>query len=148
MDRRASRATVLLGYQVPHLGRSLPAVADHVLAVCSHFAPPGIRVHRTAVRQLALFVLEGAAAERGELLVRHAVPYAYLGSLTEEERRRYTDWVDPLVHGHTLEDWLGGQLDAGFVLMGFCEDRDPGHPLARLLTAFAATRAVKPRAGP
>ena len=46
--------------------------------------------------------------------------------------------------GHTLEDQIGGQLDAGFVLTGLFEDRDTDHPLAKFLPAFLATRAVKP----
>ena len=48
--------------------------------------------------------------------------------------------------GHTLEDQLGGQLDAGLVLTGLYEDRDPAHPLAKFLPTFLATRAVKPAA--
>jgi hypothetical protein len=74
----------------------------------------------------ALYVFDDALAERGELVVRHAVPYSDLASLTEEERRRYTEKDEPLVYGHTLGDQLGGQLDAGF------------------LPTFLATRAVKP----
>ena len=60
--------------------------------------------------------------------------------MTDEQRRRYTDEDEPLVFGHTLED----QLDVGFLLAGFYEDREPAHPLARFLPAFAATRAVRP----
>jgi len=126
---------------------------------CSNCFVPDVRpVWRAAFRVLrpggvllagfvnaALYVFDDAAAERGELVVRHAVPYSDLASLTEEERRRYTEKGEPLVYGHTLEDQIGGQLDAGFVLTGFYEDRDPGHPLARFLPAFAATRAVKPQ---
>jgi SAM-dependent methyltransferase len=129
---------------------------------CSNCFVPDVRpVWREAFRVLrpggvllagfvnpALFIFDDAAAERGELLVRHAVPYSDLASLTEEERRRYTDQDEPLVHGHTLGDQVGGQLDAGFVLTGFYEDHDPGHPLAQFLPAFIATRAVKPRAEP
>jgi SAM-dependent methyltransferase len=92
----------------------------------------------------ALFIFDDAATERGELVVRHAVPYSDPSSLTEEERRCYTDKDEPLTYGHTLEDQIGGQLDAGFVLAGFYEDRDPGHPLGKYLPAFIATRAVKP----
>jgi SAM-dependent methyltransferase len=93
----------------------------------------------------ALYLFDDALAEKGELVVRHAVPYSDVDSLTEAERRRYTDKGEPLVYGHTLEDQVGGQLDAGFVLTGFYEDRDPTHPLAKFLPAFIATRAVKPR---
>jgi SAM-dependent methyltransferase len=91
----------------------------------------------------ALFVFDDAEAEEGRLVARHAVPYSDVTSLTEEERRRYTDKEEPLVYGHTLEDQIGGQLDASFVLTGFYEDRNPGHPLAKLLPTSIATRAVK-----
>jgi SAM-dependent methyltransferase len=126
---------------------------------CSNCFVPQVRpVWREAFRVLhgggvllagfvnpALYLFDDASAEKGELVVRHAVPYSDLESLTEEERRRYTDKGEPLVYGHTLEDQLCGQLDAGFVLTGFYEDRDPAHPLAKFLPAFIATRAVKPR---
>jgi hypothetical protein len=92
----------------------------------------------------ALYVFADAEAEQGRLMARHAVSYPDVTSLTDEERRRHTDKHEPLVYGHTLEDQIGGQLDAEFVLTGFYEDRDPGHPLSRLLPTFVATRAVKP----
>jgi SAM-dependent methyltransferase len=140
----------------------LSAFADGTFGLvfhpCSNCFVPDVRpVWREAFRVLrpggvllagfanpALYVFDDALAEKGELVVRHAVPYSDLASLTEEERRRYTDKDEPLVYGHTLEDQVGGQLDAGFLLAGFCEDRDPSHPLARFLPAFAATRAVRP----
>jgi SAM-dependent methyltransferase len=91
-----------------------------------------------------LFIFDDSRAEQGELVVRHAVPYADHTSLTEEECRRYIDKHEPLIFGHTLEDQIGGQLDAGFVLAGLYEDRDPKHPLSKFLPAFIATRAIKP----
>jgi SAM-dependent methyltransferase len=90
------------------------------------------------------YMFDEVAAHRGELVARYAIPYSDLTSLTEEERRYYTDKDEPLLYGHTLEDQIGGQLDAGFLLTGFYEDRDPDHPLARLLASAIATRAVKP----
>ena len=47
--------------------------------------------------------------------------------------------------GHTLQDQIGGQLDAGFVLAGFHEDRQPRPRflIDRYLPTFLATRAVK-----
>jgi SAM-dependent methyltransferase len=93
-----------------------------------------------------LYVFDDTLAERGELSVRHVVPYSDLASLTEAERQRYVDRGEPLVFGHTMEDQLGGQTDAGFLLTGFYEDHDPGHPLVNYLPTFAATRAVKPQA--
>ena len=54
-------------------------------------------------------------------------------------------WPPPV---HLVEDQIGGQLDAGFVLTGLYEDLNPGHPLARLLPTSVATRAAKPGTGP
>jgi SAM-dependent methyltransferase len=85
-----------------------------------------------------------AATDRGELVVKYPIPYSDLTSLTDEERRRFTDKGEPLVYGHTLNDQIGGQLAAGFVLTGLFEDRDPTHPLAKYLATFVATRALKP----
>lgn len=92
-----------------------------------------------------LFIFDDTRVEQGELAVRYAVPYADHTSLTSDECRRFIDKDEPLVFGHTLEDQIGGQLDAGFVLTGLYEDHDPTHPLSKFLPAFIATRAVKPR---
>jgi SAM-dependent methyltransferase len=92
----------------------------------------------------AFYIFDDAAAERGELVVKYAVPYSDVTSLTEEERRRYTDKDEPLAYGHTLDDQIGGQFNAGFVLTGFYEDHNPGHPLSKYLPTSIATRAVRP----
>lgn len=93
-----------------------------------------------------LYLFDDALAEKGELQVRYSIPYSDLTSLDDGQRARYTDANEPLIFGHTLEDQIAGQLAAGFVLTGFYEDRDAGHPLARYIATFIATRAVKPSA--
>ncbi len=82
--------------------------------------------------------------EKGVLEVRHSIPYSDLVSLTEEQRRRYFENGDPLEFGHTLEDQIGGQIDAGFLLSGFYEDIDPTSVLGEHIPTFIATRAIKP----
>lgn len=90
------------------------------------------------------YIFDWERSEKGELIVRHAVPYSDLTSISEEERRRWIDAGQPLEFGHTLEDQIAGQLECGFVLTGFYEDVDPKHVLARYIPSFIATRAVRP----
>jgi SAM-dependent methyltransferase len=85
------------------------------------------------------------AMERGELRVVHRTPYSDLASLSDEERARLAAEDAPLEFGHTLEDQIGGQIAAGFVLTGFYEDSDPDYLLGRHIATYIATRATKPR---
>lgn len=92
----------------------------------------------------ALFIFDQQLADDGVLEVRYTLPYSDLTSLSAEQRKVYEDDLQPYEFGHTLEDQIGGQLDAGFVLTAFYEDGWPGMALAEYMPVFAATRAVKP----
>lgn len=91
-----------------------------------------------------LYVFDEAASDKGELLVRHTIPYSDVTSLTDAERRQNAAKHEPINFGHTLDDQIGGQLEAGFLLTGFYEDGDASYPLAKYLPVFIATRALKP----
>jgi len=92
-------------------------------------------------------VFDYALAERtGKLQVKYALPYSDLEQLTDAEKRRYVEEGIPFEFGHTLEDQIGGQIAAGFVITGFYEDFDREgdySPLRRYLPSYIATRAVK-----
>jgi SAM-dependent methyltransferase len=92
----------------------------------------------------AMYMFDDAKLQRGELEVRHAIPYSDLTSLTNEERRELYGDDEPLSFGHTLTDQIAGQLDAGLVLTGFYEDCWGSEPLDRFMPSFVATRAIKP----
>jgi SAM-dependent methyltransferase len=92
------------------------------------------------------FIFDWERSEKGELVVRHSIPYSDLTSLTEDERQRWTASGQPLEFGHSLEDQIAGQLEAGFVLTGFYEDVDPKHVLSNFIPSFIATRAIRPEA--
>jgi SAM-dependent methyltransferase len=131
---------------------------DLVVHPCSNLFVPNVRpVWREAYRVLraggvlmagfcnpALFIFDPFLADEGVLQVKHRLPYSDLASLTPEERNRFIADEQPLEFSHTLEDQIGGQLDAGFVLTGFYEDGWPGVALAEYMPIFLATRAVKP----
>lgn len=82
--------------------------------------------------------------EKGIFQLRYPLPYSDLTSISEQERIKYYGAHEPLEFGHTLEDQIGGQLDAGFHLIGMYEDTWPGEPISNYLKVFIATRAIKP----
>jgi SAM-dependent methyltransferase len=90
-----------------------------------------------------LYLFDQELADEGTLQVRHKLPYSDLTSLSEEERAVYVKEQQPLEFGHLLEDQVGGQIDAGFVIAGFYEDSWPGTAINEFTPTYIATRAVK-----
>jgi SAM-dependent methyltransferase len=84
------------------------------------------------------------ADDTGEVRVRYELPYADAESKTEEEVRRQMERGEPLEFSHTLEEQIGGQIEAGFLISGFYEDRHRDDPIAAFMPTFVATRAIKP----
>jgi SAM-dependent methyltransferase len=94
-----------------------------------------------------VYIFDQELYEREILQVKHSLPYSDSVSMSEEERQRYVEEGIPLEFSHTLEDQLGGQMDAGFLLAGFYEDpyrEETGDVLSKYLAMYFATRAVKP----
>ena len=64
---------------------------------------------------------------------------------TKEEKLRRLEAGEPLEFSHTLETQIGGQIDAGFVIAGFYEDRyakEGNDLLSRYMAVVIATRAI------
>ncbi len=131
---------------------------DLIVHPCSNLFVPDVRpVWREAYRVLrpdgellagftnpALYLFDMQLHDHGVLQVRHKLPYSDLTHLRPEELRRYQDDLQPMEYSHTLDDQIGGQLDAGFVLVGFYEDTWAGMALAEYMPCYLATRARKP----
>jgi SAM-dependent methyltransferase len=79
----------------------------------------------------------------GELRVRYALPYADTTSKNEEDVARQIERGEPLEFSHTLEAQIGGQIEAGFAIVGFYEDRHRDDPIAARMPTYIATRAIK-----
>ena len=139
------------------LSRYAEATFDLVFHPCSNnFIPAPQPVWREAFRVLRpggvllagvtaphRFLFDEQALERGEFLMRHALPYSDFIHLDERERAALVAAEEPYCFGHTFEQQLGGQLTAGFVLTALFEDRGDD-ALDRRIAGYWATRAVKP----
>ncbi len=104
---------------------------------------PGGRMLAGIVNPL-VYLFDDEEIERSDPVVRYPIPYSDLECRSPERLRDQIESGEALEFGHSLEDQIGGQIDAGFVLTGLFEDRDPESPLARFAPTFLATRATKP----
>lgn len=84
-----------------------------------------------------------AEEERGELVVRHRLPYADRSHLTEEEFSELVRTEQPFEYSHTMDEQIGGQLRAGFVITHFTEAPHHAGATAKYMSGYFATRAVK-----
>jgi SAM-dependent methyltransferase len=90
------------------------------------------------------FIFDLQLMNEGRLVVRHRIPYADVRDLSEDELQRLIFTSDePLCHGHSLHDQIQGQIDAGFVLAGFYEDRANSGVLNEYIDTFVATKSIK-----
>jgi hypothetical protein len=109
------------------------------------------RVLRPGGRLLAgflnplVYLFDIDEADRDELVVRHPIPYADIRDLSPERLARLQAEGQPLEFSHTLTDQIGGQLDAGFVLIDMYEDRHADSVPARHFPTYMATCALKLR---
>jgi SAM-dependent methyltransferase len=97
-----------------------------------------------------LHIFDEEAYDGGELVVANTIPYSDAESLSTEELEIHRREGIPLEFGHTLNDQIGGQVEAGFVITGFYEDRYPqaeNDLLSKYLATFMATRAIKKDTG-
>ncbi|HEY74503.1 MAG: SAM-dependent methyltransferase [Anaerolineaceae bacterium 4572_32.2] len=94
----------------------------------------------------ARYLFDWELYEQGILEVKHALPYSDAARLSEEEKRRYLEGGEFLEFSHTLEDQIGDQIEAGFLLAGLYEDydrEDDNDALSKYMPVYVVTRAVK-----
>lgn len=78
-----------------------------------------------------------------KLIVRHHIPYSDLEQLPKEQLEARIASKQTLEFGHSLQDQIGGQICAGFMINGFYEDSSGGDLLDPYIDTFIATRAIK-----
>ena len=141
--------------------RDLSAFADAsfdviVNPVSNVFCPDVLPVWRECFRVLRpggtllagfmnpdLFIFDIEALDgRGELVVRHQIPFTTADLPDAERERSYGD--GPIEYSHTLTEQIGGQLAAGLILTHLVEAPHHADATARYMPGYVATRAVKP----
>jgi SAM-dependent methyltransferase len=92
-----------------------------------------------------VFIFDADASEnRGELVVRHALPYSDVTHLSAAEREQLWGLDSPVEYSHSLTEQIGGQLAAGFVITRFRERPHHAGPTAQYMPGYFATGARKP----
>jgi len=87
------------------------------------------------------------ADDEDSLKVVNALPYSDPDDLSLDKKQQFIQDGLPFEFSHTLEDQIGGQCRAGFVITALFEDGYPegtADPLNKYMPLFIATRAVKP----
>ena len=85
--------------------------------------------------------------EKGNLTVKYSIPYSDRDQLDKKTLEELIAKGEPLEYGHTLADQIGGQLRAGFELVGLYEDEwddPPVNLLSKYIQPFIATLCRKP----
>lgn len=90
------------------------------------------------------FIFDFEKEEEGKLEVKYSIPYYESESLSEELLQDCIEHQYPLIHGHSLEDQLKGQMQAGFVIADMYEDSLGGKKLLdKYIPSYMATKAIK-----
>ena len=89
------------------------------------------------------YLFDGEKEEEGIFQIVHKMPYSDLTSISEDERIKLYGKESALEFGHSLEDQIGGQIQAGLVICGFYEDITPGEKISDYMPTFIATRSRK-----
>lgn len=79
--------------------------------------------------------------EQGIFEVENQIPYADVDHMDDSEIKAIVA-ADGYLWGHTLEDQIQGQIDAGFAIIGFYEDIG-GCALDKYINSSIATKAIK-----
>lgn len=82
---------------------------------------------------------------KGIIKPAYRIPYSDLGDLPKEELDAKKNRGEAFTFGHSLQDLIGGQLNAGFVIKGYEETFQP-HPrfvIDHFIPTFIGTLAVK-----
>ena len=92
------------------------------------------------------FLFDHDESEKNNTLeVKYKLPYSDLENLDDKRKQELIDQKIALEFGHSLDDQIGGQIEAGFAITGFYEDwwSDEATLLNTFAPTFISTKATK-----
>ena len=89
-----------------------------------------------------LYIFDCEKAELGTIEVKFKLPYADIEH--PEIAEKLMAEGDALEYSHTLTEQLGGQMEAGFHIIGMYEDYQQYTAVSNYTPTYIATRALKP----
>jgi len=92
-----------------------------------------------------LYLFSDEDLDAGRFVLTRKIPWSDPRDADPAERERLVAEEEPLQFGHTLEEQIGGQTEAGLLIAGLYEDVWPElDGLSAHTPLFLATRAVRP----
>jgi len=82
------------------------------------------------------------AEKEKKCLIENTIPYSDLKSFSNAKKKEYIENMEPFEFGHSLTDQINGQIEAGFIVSGFYEDKGE-ELLDKFTSTFIATKAEK-----
>jgi SAM-dependent methyltransferase len=97
----------------------------------------------------AVYIFDSEQMTGGNLVVRFPLPYSDSADLSSEDFRRIVQRDHTVEFSHSFDTQFGGQLRAGFMIVGMFEDgdREPQRPIGAYMPIYFATVAIKPASG-
>jgi len=112
-----------------------------VWAECHRLLAPGARL-LVGFLNPDLFIFDFDALDnREEFVVKYALPYGDTWSLSREELAARED--QPREFSHTMAEQIGGQIAAGFAIVGWDEAPHHADATAKYMPGYFATLALK-----
>ncbi len=91
-----------------------------------------------------LYLFDDEEENEGVFQIKYSIPYSPLSILSKEELNKLLEEKQALEFGHSLEQQIGGQIEAGFMIIGFYEDDFGGERLLdKYIKSFIVTKAMK-----
>jgi 2-polyprenyl-3-methyl-5-hydroxy-6-metoxy-1,4-benzoquinol methylase len=93
-----------------------------------------------------VYLFDGMEMAKRRLIVSHKIPYSPFNDDAKAETELFLKYGEALEFGHSLQDQISGQLDAGFMITGLYEDNNRENAKCMLddyIPIYLATRAEK-----